>query len=81
MYANLEEQVRDAMAGGPCGAALSALIDMTATSVIEKRPIFDSVASEPVFYRKHFKQWVGAVIDEERAIYQADAGAMRAIGI
>ena len=77
----MEAEVRGAMGGAPCGAALSTLLEMTVVSITENRPIFENVADEPVFYRRHFYKWVKAIIDEEKAIQQSNAGAMRAIGL
>jgi hypothetical protein len=61
----MEEAVKDAiLLEQNDDPVLDTLIDLTAISLSEGRPLFVSPMSEPSFYRKYFKPWVRDGIKE-----------------
>jgi hypothetical protein len=72
----MENVVREAVYGDTNYIVLAHLLEITRTSIYEKRPIFNSIMEEPAFYRRFFKRWVKDEIDQEMAVKTALQEAM-----
>jgi hypothetical protein len=69
----MEEAVKDALLTGECeDHVLGLLIEMTASSISEERPLFENLKSEPIFYRKYFKKWVQEGLQESQAARKSE---------
>ena len=60
----MEDAINEAIDEQSKDVVLLKLVEITAASIIEERPLFDNILTEPVFYRRHFKPWVKKGIDE-----------------
>ncbi len=68
----MEEVVKDAVLTGEFSdLVLLRLIDLTATSIQDKRPLFPGLMDEPVFYRKYFYPWVNEALEEKKTMLAA----------
>jgi len=64
----MEEAVKDAILTATTDDPyLAVLIDLTASSIHEDRPLYPNLRDEPLFYRKYIKRWVREGLDELRA--------------
>jgi hypothetical protein len=64
----LQDAVKDAIVDGTEDAILLVLIETTLVEICDGRPLFQNPLDEPFFYRKYFKPWVSAGIQELRAM-------------
>ena len=79
--AGLEEAVKDfILTGEGDDAVLRLLVELTAASITEGRPLFPNPLEEPAFFRKWFKLWVQEGLLERGALQQAEEEAEKAGG-
>ncbi len=71
MLDEMEEQVKIAARDGSDDLTLNLLVETTIASILEKRPLFPSIAEEPLFYRRYFYRWVKEALDDEAALRKA----------
>ena len=57
-----------AVRDGSDDIALNLLVEMTITSILEKRPVFPTIAEEPLIYRRYIYRWVKEALNEEAAM-------------
>ncbi len=76
----MEEEVKIAVRDGSDDPALGLLVEMTLASILEKRPVFPSLAEEPLFYRRYIYRWVKEALDEEAALRNAQQYALDQLG-
>ncbi len=76
----MEELVKIATRDGSDDPTLDLLVEMTIASILEKRPIFHSLAEEPLFYRRYIYRWVKEALDEEAAFRNAQQYGLDQLG-
>ena len=76
----LEEAVKDHVLTGEGDVVLRLLVDLTAVSIVEGRPLFPNPLEEPAFFRKFFKEWVREGLQERAKLRQAEEEAEKAGG-
>ena len=64
----LENVVKDAVVSGSDDPVLEHLIELTITSLLEGRPLYQNILEEPDFYRRYFKKWVKEGLREHEAM-------------
>ena len=78
--AELEEATKDFILTGEGDPVLRLLVDLTAVSIIEGRPLFPNPLEEPAFFRKYFKEWVREGLQERAKLKQVEEEAEKAGG-
>ena len=71
----LEEAVKDHILTGDGDPVLRVLVDLTAASITEERPLFPNLLEEPAFFRKYFKSWVREGLLERAKLQAAEEAA------
>ncbi len=71
MLDEMEEQVKIAVRDGSDDASLNLLVETTIASILDSRPLFLSLAEEPLFYRRYIYRWVKEALDEDAALRNA----------
>ena len=72
LYAELEEQVKDAILLETDDIVLAQLIELTAASITDGRPLFPTLLDEPQFYRVFFRRWVEEGLKEAAMLQQIE---------
>ena len=72
----MEEEVKIAVREGSDDIALNLLIEMTIASIREKRPIFATLAEEPLFYRRYIYRWIKEALNEQAALDDAQQAGL-----
>ena len=80
MLDEMEETVKIAVRDGSDDPTLDLLVEMTLASILEKRPVFASLAEEPLFYRRYIVRWVKEALDEEAALRNAQQYGLGQLG-
>jgi hypothetical protein len=81
LLAELEDDVRNAVNSGTDDLVLAKLIEITTRSINTKRDLFPDLLSAPAFYENYFRPWVQSALEEDVALDQFHAGALKALGI
>ncbi len=76
----LEEAVKDFILTGEGDGVLRLLVDLTAASITEERPLFPNPMEEPAFFRKWFKVWVREGLVERGKLQQVQQEAEEKAG-
>lgn len=76
----MEEAVKVAVKEGTDDMALSLLVETVLASINEKRPVFSTIAEEPLFYRRFFYRWVKEALEDEAALNKAQQYGMDQLG-
>jgi hypothetical protein len=69
----MEDEVRDCFHGEPSDPILANIVDLTATSLVENRPLFANPLDEPSFFKKYIKRWIKEELDTDLAIARKQA--------
>ena len=76
----LEEVVKDYILTGGGDPTLRLLVDLTAVSITEERPLFPNPLEEPAFFRKFFKVWVREGLQERAKLNASELEAEEKAG-
>ena len=76
----LEEAVKDHILTGEGDPSLRLLVELTAVSIAEERPLFPNPLEEPAFFRKFFKIWVREGLQERGKLEAAEQEVEKAGG-
>jgi hypothetical protein len=69
--------VQAALGGDSDDLVLNHLIELTLASIRDERPLFQSIMEEPAFWRRHFRRWMKAWIEEEETLQDVQAQALK----
>jgi hypothetical protein len=75
----MQNAVEDAVLTGQADPVLSALVELTASSIRSGRPLFADLMAEPSFYRQYFRAWVADAL-QARAEIKAAMGKASTAG-
>ncbi len=65
-----------AVRDGSDDLALNLLVKTAIASIRNNRPTFQTIAEEPLFYRRYIHRWVKETLDEEAALRSAQQNGM-----
>ena len=81
LLAEMEDEVRAAVADGTKDLVLAKLIEITTRAIYAKKELFPNTLHEPAFYGRHFRPWVQSALDEKEALDKFHQGALKKRGI
>jgi hypothetical protein len=68
----LETVVKEAVANGTQDVALSLLLEITLASIHSNRPVFPTIAEEPLFYRRYIVRWIQEALHDNKDLQDAE---------
>jgi hypothetical protein len=77
----MEDEVRDAVTSGTSDLVLAKLIEITMRSIKTNRELFPNLLNAPAFYDRYFRPWVQSALDEDTALDQFHANALKSLGM